>query len=235
MTDERGSMRRISVSRWVGVTATAVVALLAFLPASGGQRPARAQAQEDPKCFELSPSITGSENDDNLEGTPGDDVIMALGGNDKVFSGDGNDVICGGPGDDYLNDGIGDDQVDGGEGTDNCQPESSAEVFKGCEEPVLCFGQSPTILGSANDEELIGSDDSFSSDVIMGLGGDDKIYGLDGNDVICGGPGDDYIDDGFGDDQVDGGPGEDSCQPDASSTFGEDFRSCEKPLTPASG
>jgi len=76
----------------------------------------KAGAQE--KCFGQSPTIAGTEGDDNINGGNGADVIVGLGGNDTINGGNGDDIICGGDGDDILNGGNGDDTIDGGPGTD---------------------------------------------------------------------------------------------------------------------
>ncbi len=69
---------------------------------------------------------------------------------------------------------------------------------------ATCRGQVATIVGTADDDRLIGTP---GADVIAGLGGDDRIRGGDGDDVICGGDGSDDLVGGRGDDWIDGGPG----------------------------
>lgn len=101
---------------------------------------------------------------------------------------------------------------------------------------ALCAGLEPTILGTAGDDVLVGTD---GADVIHGLAGDDVIDGLDGRDVICGGSGDDVVkgrggrDTLFGQygadvligggntDRVNGGAGFDEC------STAESVRACE--------
>jgi len=73
--------------------------------------------------------------------------------------------------------------------------------------PVMCAGKEATIVGTAGNDTLTGTDKKV--DVIAGLGGDDTITGLDGKDVICGGLGNDAINAGAGDDSVKGGGGND--------------------------
>lgn len=70
-----------------------------------------------------------------------------------------------------------------------------------------CNGLLPTLLGTAGDDVLRGTN---GVDVILGLGGDDTIAGVNAADVICGGAGDDRIDGGNGDDVLLGGFGDDS-------------------------
>ncbi len=70
-----------------------------------------------------------------------------------------------------------------------------------------CDGLRPTILGTAGDDVLRGTN---GRDVIMGLGGNDRIDGANGDDVICGGAGDDAIEGGNGVDTLLGGFGNDS-------------------------
>lgn len=54
-----------------------------------------------------------------------------------------------------------------------------------------CFGKRATIVGTAGDDQLIGTP---RADVLVGLRGDDQIIGRAGNDRICGGRGFDGID-----------------------------------------
>ena len=53
-----------------------------------------------------------------------------------------------------------------------------------------CGGVPATIVGTAGDDTLSGTEDN---DVIVGLGGDDLIRGGEGNDLVCGGTGDDSL------------------------------------------
>ena len=74
------------------------------------------------------------------------------------------------------------------------------------QQPLLCNGHEPTIIGTDGDDILTGTQ---QADVIMGLDGNDTIEGLNGNDVICGNNGDDTIDGGNGVDWIGGGRGQD--------------------------
>jgi hypothetical protein len=65
-----------------------------------------------------------------------------------------------------------------------------------------CHGQTPTIVGNAQNNVLNGT---AGRDVIVGLGGADTINGLGGNDVICGGDGPDKLYGGDGNDWIHGG------------------------------
>ncbi|HEV2757631.1 MAG TPA: calcium-binding protein [Actinomycetota bacterium] len=85
-----------------------------------------------------------------------------------------------------------------------------------------CFGRTPTIVGTADDDKLAGTP---GPDVIHALGGIDRVDGGRGDDVIClgeggsepseilelarGGSGDDRISGGRGADVILGGPGDD--------------------------
>jgi RTX calcium-binding nonapeptide repeat (4 copies)/FG-GAP repeat len=64
------------------------------------------------------PSITGTQDNDNLTGTLEDDIIYGLGGDDIINDLDGNDVVDGGDGNDIFNDGAGTDTFRGGAGFD---------------------------------------------------------------------------------------------------------------------
>jgi len=63
-------------------------------------------------------TITGSNDNDNLNGGTGNDTINSGNGDDTVNGGDGNDSINGGAGNDILDGDSGSDQVNGGSGDD---------------------------------------------------------------------------------------------------------------------
>lgn len=71
---------------------------------------------------------------------------------------------------------------------------------------ISCDGRRATILGTAADDTLTGTD---GADVIVGRTGDDTIQAGSGNDIVCAGPGDDRVDAGGGIDRVYGGAGSD--------------------------
>jgi hypothetical protein len=83
------------------------------------------------------------------------------------------------------------------------------------QEPLTCFGEPVTIVGTEGNDRLKGT---RHRDVIQALGGNDVVRALGGNDVVCGDAGDDRIDAGRGDDTIHdetgddrlaGGPGDD--------------------------
>src|SRR5215210_5637934 len=57
-------------------------------------------------------------------------------------------------------------------------------------EVLKCFGGTPTIVGTDNDDVIQGTE---GDDWIAGLGGNDRIYGNGGVDRLCGGDDDDRI------------------------------------------
>ena len=69
--------------------------------------------------------------------------------------------------------------------------------------PVLCHGQTATMVGTTRAERLVGT---TGPDVIQARGGHDIITGLGGDDVICGGAGSDDLIGGDGNDELYGGP-----------------------------
>lgn len=70
--------------------------------------------------------------------------------------------------------------------------------------PHKCFGKRATIVGTAREEELRGTN---RADVIVALGGGDTIRARRGNDRVCGGRGEDVIYGGYGRDFLGTGPG----------------------------
>jgi len=88
----------------------------------------------------------------------------------------------------------------------------------GADEPtVFCDGKPATIIGTAGNDNLTGTD---ADDVIVGLGGKDKLNGGSGNDTICGFDGADIIVGGPGDDVLLGGRGSDWLE----------YRSVDRPI-----
>ena len=75
-------------------------------------------------------------------------------------------------------------------------PASAAGSWKPC-----------TVSGTQGDDRRL--EGTVRSDVICGLGGDDKIFGLGGDDIIRGGAGGDVLIAGEGDDRLFGGNGDD--------------------------
>lgn len=71
---------------------------------------------------------------------------------------------------------------------------------------VSCEGKRATIVGTAGDDMITGTD---GADIIVGRSGADRIDGGGGDDIVCGGPGVDRIDGGAGRDLVSGGDGND--------------------------
>jgi Tol biopolymer transport system component len=70
--------------------------------------------------------------------------------------------------------------------------------------PPECYGELPTITGTARPDEIVGT---AGRDVILALGGNDVIVALGGSDLICGGAGADVINGGANDDKINAGPG----------------------------
>lgn len=68
----------------------------------------------------------------------------------------------------------------------------------------LCFGQTPTIIGTPGDDDLTPMATN-GPDVVAGLEGDDTLVGFDGDDLLCGNEGFDLIFPGADNDQIDGG------------------------------
>jgi hypothetical protein len=63
----------------------------------------------------------------------------------------------------------------------NC-PAAAGTIPRGAD---TCFGQRATLLGTAADEDFVGTQ---GVDVIVAAGGNDTIVDLGGDDLLCGGP-----------------------------------------------
>jgi Ca2+-binding RTX toxin-like protein len=74
------------------------------------------------------------------------------------------------------------------------------------QEPPLCRGNVPTILGTPGNDAIVGTP---ARDVIYADAGDDVVSGGGTGDVICGGLGNDYIGGGGGNDRISGEDGTD--------------------------
>jgi hypothetical protein len=93
-------------------------------------------------CGGLTPTIAGTEGDDDIVGTSGNDVIVALDGEDSIRADGGKDIVCGGGDSDTLKGGTGNDKLygdsgadvlKGGKGTDTCIGGPSIDRAKKCE------------------------------------------------------------------------------------------------------
>jgi hypothetical protein len=71
---------------------------------------------------------------------------------------------------------------------------------------ISCYGQTATIVGTPEFEDIIGTQ---GQDVIVTLGGSDRVNALGGDDIICGAPGPTTIIGGAGNDLIDGFAGND--------------------------
>jgi Ca2+-binding RTX toxin-like protein len=71
----------------------------------------------------------------------------------------------------------------------------------GAQEPLLCRGNVPTILGTPGPDTIVGTP---ARDVIHADAGDDVVSGEGTGDVICGGFGNDHLGGGGGNDRISG-------------------------------
>lgn len=88
-----GAINAGSVDAWVAKLDTNTGATLNFNPSSS-----------------TTPTIKGTNKNDNLAGTPAADVIQGLKGNDTLTGGSDNDILIGNEGDDGLTGGLGADR-----------------------------------------------------------------------------------------------------------------------------
>lgn len=151
-------------------------------------------------CQSLTPTHTGTDDDDVIVGTAGDDVIHAKKGNDEIDGGGGDDVICADEGDDI---------VDAGEGADTVYGGPGADVIKGGDGNDRLHGDDgdDILRGQDDDDKLFGGD---GQDKVLGGTGDDTVRGQGDDDTAKGQPGDDRVLGGAGTDRVLGGGGSDT-------------------------
>ena len=135
----------------------------------------------EPTPNEVTTTLTGSNEDDEIFGTDAAEAIAGLGGNDFLYGREGNDNLYGGEGNDLLHGNQGDDFLDGGAGDD-------------------------WIHGGQGNDSILGND---GNDVLFGDLGNDLIFGGNGDDFLNGNQGDDSLDGGAGTDTLHGGQGND--------------------------
>lgn len=161
-------------------------------------------------CNGMTPTITGTTRDDEIEGTDGPDVILAGPGADRIFGFGGDDVICGGPGNDMIRGGTGDDLLFGNEAADTIYGDSGNDDLRG-------GYWRDHLLGGAGNDELRGGrgtdrlQGGSGNDTVLGGQGMDTVEGNVGNDTVNGQQGRDTVVGGPGIDTVIGGQGRDRC------------------------
>lgn len=144
--------------------------------------------------------INGKNGNDDISGQDGDDHLVGGNGSDNIQGDEGEDAVKGGNGADNLNGGAGDDNVSGGNGSDNLSGGISGDdVLKG-------GNGSDNLEGGAGDDVLKGGN---GSDFLSGDAGDDELHGGNGADKLGGGSGDDMLKGGNGSDHLSGGDGDD--------------------------
>ncbi len=148
--------------------------------------------------------LIGDENANELRGGDGNDRLVSLGGDDIMVGGDGNDI--------YTVDDSGDIVVETEDGgardrinvfVDYVIPEN-VEYTAG-----IFASEGLHLVGSDDDESIVGSAHINSPDWIEGMGGRDRIVGLVGDDVLSGGDGNDVIFGNSGADLISGDDGND--------------------------
>lgn len=138
-----------------------------------------------------------------LAGTNGDDVIAGTEGDDRIFAAAGDDQVTARGGSDEVHGGTGDDTLDGGPGGfDNLFGEDGNDTLT-----LATSDGGGVASGGDGDDELFGSDTSFSNfdhDLQGDLGSDDLHAGSVGSGMDGGG-GSDRLFSGADDDQMEAG------------------------------
>ena len=164
-------------------------------------------------CNGLTPTITGTTRNDELEGTDGPDVIVGGPGADLIYGFGGDDVICGGTGNDIIRGGDGDDLLFGNEAADKLYGDAGDDDLRGGYwKDHLLGGSGNDILrggrgadraqGGIGDDTVLGGD---GMDTVEGNAGNDTVNGQQGRDQAAGGPGSDHVIGGQGGDRCSGG------------------------------
>jgi Ca2+-binding RTX toxin-like protein len=177
----------------------AILTLVAFVPASAGQRP---------RCFSERATIVGTAGDDVIVGTGHRDYIAALRGDDVIRGRGGNDFVCAGPGRDVINGQAGNDNMTGEEGKDLFVTSVGNDVYLGGPHgrfpgDTVSFAPAPRRIRSDLDFGGGGSGEGFASghgsDVLfevesaVGSRFSDRIGGSTDRNVLVGGRGSDRL------------------------------------------
>ena len=152
---------------------------------------------------DLTPTIEGDENGNQLIGTAGDDVINGNGGGDQLLGNGGNDILTGGEGDDILI---------GGEGNDVARFDDKDAFVTISEDPevegrIIATREVEDADGNTVIEEnqLVGVEQ-----VVFGAGGGViNVPGITELSILEGGAGDDFLFGAVEDDLVNAGAGND--------------------------
>ena len=162
-------------------------------------------------------SISGNEQNNNLNGGPGDDYVRDTlndttpgGGIDSLYGSAGNDyldgifsgatmLMQGGKGNDLIRSGPNSDTIIGGAGIDTVSYDNRGDNLT-------------VTLDNQPGDGAPGENDNVASDIegIIGGSGNDTLVGGAANNSLQGGAGDDSLDGGAGDDTLVGGPGADT-------------------------
>ena len=156
---------------------------------------------------------TSTSSGDTLQGGLGNDVLSGLAGSDILRGGAGDDVLEGGAGSDTL-DGGDDNQATAGLG-DTIRYAASTAVNINLATLTASGGEAAGDIivhvgGVSTIENVTGSNDLATGDVLVGDGRANILSGLDGDDTLTGGAGDDVLLGGAGNDVISGGDGEDN-------------------------
>ena len=165
--------------------------------------------------------LMGTDGDDILTGTHRDDTLDGAAGRDRIVGGTGNDgsdvlngllgadTLVGGLGNDtYYVDNSGDVVVElAGEGTDRVVSTTSTILGENVEKLKLSGTEAIEGTGNALNNVIVGD---TVSNILSGLGGNDRLTGNAGDDTLLGGDGNDRLIGGAGIDFLDGGEGNDA-------------------------
>lgn len=149
--------------------------------------------------------LKGTANNDNLVGTGLSDFIYGGAGNDTIDGGAGNDKLAGEDGNDTFMGGAGADTMSGGAGVDTVDYSYSSDPVNVSLRAGIGSGgdaQGDTLGGIEN---LIGSNNHYTSDTLTGDSGNNILDGRNGSDFLFGSDGNDILIGGHGNDTMSGG------------------------------
>jgi Ca2+-binding RTX toxin-like protein len=155
-------------------------------------------------------NATGSSQNDRLYGNSARNILWGHEGSDILDGRGGNDIMVGGTGSDtYYVDSYGDLVVEyAGQGDEDWVATPLSYTLDPNIESLALLGPGDKD-GTGNELDNALHANGYTN-VLTGLGGDDRLYAGNGNDILWGGEGDDLLDGDFGDDILTGGNGLDT-------------------------
>ncbi|MCT4657422.1 MAG: hypothetical protein N4A65_16635, partial [Cohaesibacter sp.] len=136
-------------------------------------------------------TLSGDDEVNVLRGDQGDDRLIGNGGNDTLEGDEGDDILVGGAGADVIRGGTGVDTVDYSQSGSSVTVNLTSQTASGGEADGDTISDIENVIGSAQDDILIGD---AGANRLDGGAGNDTLTGRAGADALIGGSGVDTAD-----------------------------------------